>query len=204
MLDRRSKISIACGFLMGATGLAMFFRQEPTGGVPSLPATFDRLVLPEREESRIPTGPALVGPNAPAPPPVLRPMPPPDASAGPVSAPMPSVPPPPELPQRYPGQPRSAWGTSIALGLLRAGPSAEPMTRHKIHDGDTLPALAQRFLGTAERAGEIFQANRDVLNRPDLLPIGLELKIPPRESPVTTMPGPQRRLVPLPPRGQSG
>jgi nucleoid-associated protein YgaU len=78
------------------------------------------------------------------------------------------------------------------------------MTRHKIHDGDTLPALAQRFLGTAERAGEIFQANRDVLNRPDLLPIGLELKIPPRESPVTTMPGPQRRLVPLPPRGQSG
>ena len=40
-------------------------------------------------------------------------------------------------------------------------------------------ALAERYLGPASRAGEIFAANRDVLFDPKLLPIGVELKIPP-------------------------
>ncbi len=49
---------------------------------------------------------------------------------------------------------------------------------HKIVDGDTLADLAARYLGSAARAMEIFQANRDVLADPELLPIGVELKIP--------------------------
>jgi nucleoid-associated protein YgaU len=54
---------------------------------------------------------------------------------------------------------------------------------HRIVDGDTLGALAQRYLGSASRAGEIFAANRDVLFDPQLLPIGVILKIPPRQRP---------------------
>jgi nucleoid-associated protein YgaU len=54
--------------------------------------------------------------------------------------------------------------------------------RHRIVDGDTLPQLAQRYLGSAERQGEIFEANRGVLSSPDLLPIGAMLKIPAPES----------------------
>ncbi len=50
---------------------------------------------------------------------------------------------------------------------------------HKIVDGDTLRDLAQRYLGSPDRAREIFELNRDVLNDPRLLPIGGELKIPP-------------------------
>ncbi len=51
--------------------------------------------------------------------------------------------------------------------------------KHKIVDGDTLPLLAQRYLGSASRAMEIFQANRDVLADPNILPLhGVELKIP--------------------------
>ena len=45
-----------------------------------------------------------------------------------------------------------------------------------------MPALAERYLGSAARAEEIYQANRDVLRDPKLLPIGVELKLPPRAS----------------------
>jgi nucleoid-associated protein YgaU len=53
---------------------------------------------------------------------------------------------------------------------------------HKIVDGDTLEVLAASYLGSAARAMEIFQANRDVLADPELLPIGVELKIPARDN----------------------
>jgi nucleoid-associated protein YgaU len=51
------------------------------------------------------------------------------------------------------------------------------VTLHKIRDGDSLPLIAERYLGDAGRAEEIYQTNRDVLASPDLLPIGVELRI---------------------------
>ena len=51
--------------------------------------------------------------------------------------------------------------------------------RHKIIDGDSLPAIAKRYLGAAERYLDLFEHNRDVLSNPELLPIGKELRIPP-------------------------
>ncbi|MCA9167411.1 MAG: LysM peptidoglycan-binding domain-containing protein [Planctomycetales bacterium] len=51
---------------------------------------------------------------------------------------------------------------------------------HRINDGDTLKRLAARYLGDESRYSEIFAANRDILVRPDLLPIGQSLKIPVR------------------------
>jgi hypothetical protein len=38
--------------------------------------------------------------------------------------------------------------------------------------------LAERYLGSASRAMEIYAANRHVLAHPEILPIGAELKIP--------------------------
>ncbi|HWB12311.1 MAG TPA: LysM peptidoglycan-binding domain-containing protein [Pirellulales bacterium] len=49
---------------------------------------------------------------------------------------------------------------------------------HRIVDGDTLSDLAQRYLGSSKRFSVIFNANRDRLQSPDLLPIGAELRIP--------------------------
>jgi nucleoid-associated protein YgaU len=49
---------------------------------------------------------------------------------------------------------------------------------HRIVDGDTLSGLAQRYLGSSARFHEIFIANRDRLQTPDVLPIGVELRIP--------------------------
>ncbi len=91
---------------------------------------------------------------------------------------------PPPLAAKYPETSRpsdSHRGASADLLLPPTGPRT-----HKVVNGDTLAVLAQRFLGSAERAREIFDANRDVLSDPELLPIGAELKIPPidgRQSP---------------------
>lgn len=76
---------------------------------------------------------------------------------------------------------------------------------HIIVDGDSLPRLAARYLDDAERGEEIFQLNQGVLTDPELLPIGVELKIPPRSlQPGTSAgwdgrpagPTPQSGLVP--------
>ena len=56
--------------------------------------------------------------------------------------------------------------------------SASSPPTHKIIDGDSLALLAERYLGSASRASEIFAANRNVLSQPEILPIGVELKIP--------------------------
>jgi nucleoid-associated protein YgaU len=53
----------------------------------------------------------------------------------------------------------------------------EPRT-HIVVDGDSLERLAARYLDDPRRALEIYQANRELLTSPDLLPIGAELKIP--------------------------
>ncbi len=52
------------------------------------------------------------------------------------------------------------------------------MRTHRIVDGDDLPALAAKYLGDPDRYLEIFHANQHVLTRPDILPLGVELRIP--------------------------
>jgi hypothetical protein len=55
----------------------------------------------------------------------------------------------------------------------------EPRT-HIVVDGDSLAKLAGRYLDDPRRADEILQLNRGLLSDPQLLPIGVELLIPPR------------------------
>jgi nucleoid-associated protein YgaU len=47
-----------------------------------------------------------------------------------------------------------------------------------VQNSDTLEKLAKRYLGDEDRAMEIFDLNRDVLDNPHLLPIHAELRIP--------------------------
>ncbi len=51
-------------------------------------------------------------------------------------------------------------------------------TTHQIVDGDDLRRLAAKYLGDTERFYEIFEANPDVLRRPDVLPVGQSIRIP--------------------------
>jgi len=61
--------------------------------------------------------------------------------------------------------------------LAEATKPAEATT-YVVQPGDTLSALAQRFYGKASLYPRIFEANRDILNNPDLIKVGQTLKIP--------------------------
>jgi nucleoid-associated protein YgaU len=51
---------------------------------------------------------------------------------------------------------------------------------HIVVDGDSLERLAGRYLDDPTRGNDIYEANRELLANPDLLPIGVELVIPKR------------------------
>jgi hypothetical protein len=51
---------------------------------------------------------------------------------------------------------------------------------HIVVDGDSLAKLADRYLDDPQLANDIYELNRGVLTSPDLLPIGVELRIPER------------------------
>ena len=55
-----------------------------------------------------------------------------------------------------------------------------PPRPYRIRDRDTLESIAKRFLGDAKRARELFDQNRGILARPDILPIGQTILIPQR------------------------
>lgn len=78
---------------------------------------------------------------------------------------------------------------------------------HRVCDGDTLSSLADEYLGSSKRYLEIYEANRQRLASPDLLPIGAELEIPwPDEPPAKVArqtpgePAAEAPLSPLSPR----
>lgn len=59
-----------------------------------------------------------------------------------------------------------------------AQPAAAPMITYTVQPGDTLSAIAKKFLGNASEYMEIYSANRDQLTDPDKIKPGQVLKIP--------------------------
>ena len=71
--------------------------------------------------------------------------------------------------------------------------------RHRVKKGDTLSALATRYLGSGTRFRDLFEANREILNDPNDLRVGMELVIPDANA-IATFPKPRfttasRRLI---------
>lgn len=56
---------------------------------------------------------------------------------------------------------------------------AETAAVHRVEDGDTLPALAARYLGDASLWPILYEINRDRIPSPDLLPLGSTLIVDP-------------------------
>ncbi len=65
---------------------------------------------------------------------------------------------------------------------------------HVVEAGDTLSGIAHRYLGSVARYHEIFEANRELLETPDQLRVGMKLRIPDcrRESATSPDSGPRR------------
>ena len=62
-------------------------------------------------------------------------------------------------------------------------PAAAPETvvEERVYEvvaGDTLGAISQKYYGKAGEYMKIFEANRDILDNPDLIKVGQKLKIP--------------------------
>ena len=54
----------------------------------------------------------------------------------------------------------------------------EQIRYHRVIDGDSLQSIAKRYLGGEQHYLAIFEANREILTRPDVLPLGSRLQIP--------------------------
>jgi len=67
-------------------------------------------------------------------------------------------------------------------GMDPAAPAPEPAAAepriHEVVSGDTLSAIAKKYYGNAGQYMKIFEANRDILDNPDLIKVGQKLKIP--------------------------
>jgi nucleoid-associated protein YgaU len=90
------------------------------------------------------------------------------------------VPPPPLLDAHGPPPVAPGW-TTREPPRPAAGPASrgDVPTTYMVRDGDDLTALAIRFYGHPGAAAAILDANRDVLVRPDMLPIGVAIRLPP-------------------------
>ena len=58
-------------------------------------------------------------------------------------------------------------------------PVEEPEERiYEVVSGDTLGKISKEFYGDAMQYTKIFEANRDILDNPDLIKVGQKLRIP--------------------------
>ena len=182
MMDPAVKTAIALCVLLAGVCAAMLFRNDRSTPVPAQPNAEKQLLLRYRARTsgrETPSG--EIGRSARAAREAQRALT--RQRSVTVVTPSDRHEPPPSLAPDYPDSDRlasSRWGVSMDMMLPIAAPTDQTASTHTVVDGDTLAALAERYLGSATRAAEIYEANRDVLHDPNLLPIGAELKIPPQ------------------------
>jgi nucleoid-associated protein YgaU len=64
------------------------------------------------------------------------------------------------------------------IQVAAAAPVVEEEQTYIVVAGDTLSGIAKKYYGKASLYMKIFEANRDILNNPDLIKIGQKLRIP--------------------------
>lgn len=72
----------------------------------------------------------------------------------------------------------AASQSSAAAPSSQPTAAAPPTLSYTVQSGDTLSAIAKKFLGSANDYRDIFNANRDQLTDPDKIKPGQVLKIP--------------------------
>ncbi|MFM7206173.1 MAG: LysM peptidoglycan-binding domain-containing protein [Planctomycetaceae bacterium] len=88
------------------------------------------------------------------------------------------VPPPPLLDAQSAPPPAAAW-TMPAAAPPPAAVAGDAPSTYAVRDGDDLASIAARFYGNPSAAVAVWDANRDIIGNPDLLPIGAEIRLPP-------------------------
>ena len=68
--------------------------------------------------------------------------------------------------------------SEVEAAELEAPEMNEKVEYYEIQSGDTLWAIASKFLGNGSKYPEIFEANREVIKDPDLIYPGQKIRIP--------------------------
>jgi nucleoid-associated protein YgaU len=90
------------------------------------------------------------------------------------------VPPPPLLDSQQPPPLAAAWSAhSVAHPPAQMQPAVDVPQTYRVRDGDDLTSIATRFYGHSGAAAAIWDANRGTISDPTLLPINVELRLPP-------------------------
>jgi len=58
------------------------------------------------------------------------------------------------------------------------GDPAETPNTYRVREGDSLSAIARRFLGSPDRWRQLYELNRQIISNPDTVRAGTVLKIP--------------------------
>lgn len=69
-------------------------------------------------------------------------------------------------------------GGSSTAPSSRVGPAAGDARIHVVVKGDSLSKIAQRVYGDAQQWRRIYEANRDIVQNPDLIYPGQKLRLP--------------------------
>jgi nucleoid-associated protein YgaU len=92
------------------------------------------------------------------------------------------IPPPPLLDVHAPPPLAAGWSVHDVAKPVTASMATQPATvpsAYVVRDGDDLTGIALKVYGHAGAANAIWEANRDGLTDPQLLPIGMTLRLPP-------------------------
>ena len=68
--------------------------------------------------------------------------------------------------------------SEVSADSVKAPPQEAKVDYYVIEKGDTLSAIAQRFLGKGSDYPKIFEANREVIKDPDRIYPGQKIRIP--------------------------
>jgi nucleoid-associated protein YgaU len=93
------------------------------------------------------------------------------------------------------GQDAGQVANSQATAPSEAAQPYSNTRTHTIEVGDTLPKLAEQYLGDSQLYETLYLANVDVLGDPRLLPIGIKLRIPSKSDLPSDTPSDSQKLT---------
>ena len=184
-MNRDLRIGLSLSLLTLGVAGAFCFRIDPAAVDPAAvdpaaadPADAGLAVADPAAESEAP----VPVPADPPPDPVrLTPPPAPvaAATAPPAPLPVPAVGPPPRVDPLPPPASLAGFAAEEEPTARESSPGERSGPRtYTVAPGDTLSGIAERELGSHRRYHTIFEANRDLLEHPDALRVGMTLRIP--------------------------
>jgi len=174
-VQRGAKIALASGIVLTGLISASLFRKPPQASIPAdaQPAQLDGPL--GSLLAKTPSSAAQLSDQ-------IDPLDSPDALSAPSGANDERPPAAASFVPEFDADPACSRQQKVGVADSNFEPTSRTNPRrrqtHRVRDGDTLSSLARDYLGSSKRFLEIYEANRDILASPDLLPIGAELKLP--------------------------